>query len=231
MMTHLTNALRRMAPGRVRRVLLARILLALAAAAPLAACQTRPMQVAQDDDSAWYIGTKADKPYDIPLVDTARLDPKYRRQQVSYNGPEQPGTIVVDIDKRQLLLVQADGTAMQYGVGVGKAGFSWKGEARVGRKGVWPDWSPTVTMVSLNPDLPRVRKGGLDNPLGARALYLYQGNRDILFRIHGTNEPWSIGEQLSSGCVRMLNEDIADLYERVPVGTRVLVKRNGKYRV
>jgi lipoprotein-anchoring transpeptidase ErfK/SrfK len=119
---------------------------------------------------------------------------------------------------------------MQYGVGVGKAGFSWKGEARVGRKGVWPDWSPTATMVSLNPDLPRTRKGGLDNPLGARALYLYQGNRDILFRIHGTNEPWSIGEQMSSGCVRMLNEDIADLYERVPVGTRVLVKRSGKYR-
>jgi len=226
MMTRLTTAMRRVAWSRIRG-----ILLVLTAAAPMAACQTRPMQVAQDDDSAWYIGTQADKPFDIPLVDTQRLDPKYRRQQVSYNGPEQPGTILVDIDKRQLLLVQADGTAMQYGVGVGKAGFSWKGEARVGRKGVWPDWSPTTTMVSLNPDLPRLRKGGLDNPLGARALYLYQGNRDILFRIHGTNEPWSIGEQLSSGCVRMLNEDIADLYERVPVGTRVLVKRNGKYRV
>ena len=210
-----------------------RTLIAALALVPLAACQSRgPVQVAQtDDEAAWYIGTKPDQPYDVPLVDTGRLDPKYRRQVVSYNGPEKPGTIVVDIDERQLTLVQAEGTAIRYGVGVGKLGFSWKGEARVGRKGVWPDWSPTTTMVSLNPDLPRTRKGGLDNPLGARALYLYQGNRDILFRIHGTNEPWSIGEQMSSGCVRMLNEDIVDLYERVPVGTRVLVKRNGRYRV
>jgi len=100
----------------------------------------------------------------------------------------------------------------------------------VGRKGVWPDWAPTARMVSLKPDLPRHRKGGLDNPLGARALYLYQGNRDILFRIHGTNEPWSIGDQVSSGCIRMLNEDILDLYKRVPVGTTVLVRRSGRGR-
>lgn len=207
-----------------------RLVLGLLVIAPLAACNSRgPVNVA-DDDAAWYTGTMPDKPFDVPLVDKSRLDPKYRRQVVRYTGPEKPGTIVVDIDNRQIALVQEDGTAIQYGVGVGKAGFSWKGEARVARKGVWPDWSPTVTMVSLNPDLPRTRKGGLDNPLGARALYLYQGNRDTLFRIHGTNEPWSIGEQLSSGCVRMLNEDIVDLYERVPVGTQVLVKRNGRYR-
>ncbi|WP_336487187.1 L,D-transpeptidase [Methylobacterium nigriterrae] len=210
----------------IRRILIAAMLIA-----PLAACNQRgPINVAADDDSAWYIGTMPDKPYDVPLVDTSRLDPKYRRRTVAYAGPERPGTIVVDIDQRQLALVQEGGTAVQYGVGVGKLGFSWKGEARVGRKGVWPDWSPTTTMVSLNPDLPRTRKGGLDNPLGARALYLYQGNRDILFRIHGTNEPWSIGEQMSSGCIRMLNEDIVDLYERVPVGATVLVKRNGRYR-
>lgn len=210
-----------------------RIILAALAVAPLAACQSRgPAQLAAtDEEAAWYIGTKPDKPHDIPLVDTGRLDPKYRRQVVRYTGPEAPGTIVVDIDNRQLALVQAEGTAIQYGIGVGKLGFSWKGEARVGRKGVWPDWSPTTTMVSLNPDLPRTLKGGVENPLGARALYLYQGNRDTLFRLHGTNEPWSIGEQMSSGCVRMLNEDIADLFERVPVGTRVLVKRNGRYRV
>ncbi|GJD87345.1 MULTISPECIES: L,D-transpeptidase [Methylobacterium] len=210
-----------------------RTLLAALAVAPLAACQSRgPAQLAATpEEAAWYVGTKPDKPHDIPLVDTGRLDPKYRRQVVRYTGLEAPGTIVVDIDNRQLTLVQAEGTAIQYGIGVGKLGFSWKGEARVGRKGVWPDWSPTTTMVSLNPDLPRTLKGGLENPLGARALYLYQGNRDTLFRLHGTNEPWSIGEQMSSGCVRMLNEDIADLYERVPVGTRVLVKRNGRYRV
>jgi lipoprotein-anchoring transpeptidase ErfK/SrfK len=209
-----------------------RVLLSLLVIAPLAACNSRgPMTVAQDDEAAWYTGSMPDKPYDVPLVDTSRLDPKYRRQVVRYTGAEKPGTIVVDIDNRQLALVQEDGTARQYGIGVGKLGFSWKGEAKVGRKGVWPDWSPTTTMVSLNPDLPRTRKGGVDNPLGARALYLYQNNRDILFRIHGTNEPWSIGEQMSSGCVRMLNEDIVDLFERVPVGTRVLVRRNGKYRV
>jgi lipoprotein-anchoring transpeptidase ErfK/SrfK len=206
------------------------VLLALLASLSLSACQTRPGQLAQDDDSAWYIGAKADKPFDIPLVDTGRLDPKYRRQTVAYTGLEPAGTIVVDIDQRQLFLVQEGGSALRYGVGVGKQGFSWRGEARVGRKGVWPDWSPTPTMVSLNPDLPRTRKGGLDNPLGARALYLYQGNRDILFRIHGTNEPWSIGEQMSSGCVRMLNEDVADLYERVPVGARVVVKRGTRTR-
>ena len=120
---------------------------------------------------------------------------------------------------------------MRYGVGVGKQGFSWKGAATVGRKAVWPDWGPTATMVSLKPDLPRFQKGGLDNPLGARALYLYQNGRDILFRIHGTNEPWTIGDQVSSGCIRMLNEDIADLYGRVPVGTTVLVRRNGRWRM
>ena len=208
-----------------------RSLLVIAAIAPLAACQTGgPQSAALDDEAAWYIGAKPDQPYDVPLVDTSRLDPKYRRQTVRYTGAEKPGTIVVDIDKRQLALVQEDGTAIRYGVGVGKLGFSWKGEARVGRKGVWPDWHPTTTMVSLHPDMDRSRKGGLDNPLGARALYLYQGNRDILFRIHGTNEPWSIGEQMSSGCVRMLNEDIVDLYERIPVGTQVLVRRGGRDR-
>jgi lipoprotein-anchoring transpeptidase ErfK/SrfK len=208
-----------------------RLILGLLFIAPLAACNARgPVNVAANDEAAWYTGTMPDKPFDVPLVDKTRLDPKYRRQVVRYTGPEKPGTIVVDIDARQLALVQEDGTAVQYGVGVGKLGFSWKGEARVGRKGTWPDWRPTTTMVSLNPDLPRTLKGGVDNPLGARALYLYQGPRDILFRIHGTNEPWSIGEQMSSGCVRMLNEDIVDLYERVPVGARVLVKRSGKYR-
>ncbi|ACL57802.1 L,D-transpeptidase [Methylobacterium nodulans] len=210
-----------------------RILTVLLAALPLAACNARgPVKVAaMDEDAAWYIGTMPDQPYDVPLVDRSRIDPKYRRQVVAYNGPEKPGTIVVDIDERLLYLVQDNGEAIRYGVGVGKQGFSWKGVATVGRKGVWPDWGPTATMVSLNPDLPRLRKGGLDNPLGARALYLYQGGRDILFRIHGTSEPWSIGEQLSSGCVRMLNEDIVDLYSRVPVGTTVLVKRHGKFRV
>jgi len=211
----------------IRRLLIAALL-----SAPLAACQTAQQQpVATADDSAWYIGTKPDKPHDIPLVDRRKMDSKYARQTVEYKGPEKPGSIVVDIDERMLYLVQPEGKAIRYGVGVGKQGFSWKGLASVGRKGVWPNWSPTKTMVGIKPDLPRYMEAGLDNPLGARALYLYQDGRDILFRIHGTNEPWSIGEQVSSGCVRMLNEDVADLYDRVPVGTTVYVKRNGRYRV
>ncbi|MGO4523725.1 L,D-transpeptidase [Microvirga sp. 2MCAF35] len=213
----------------IRRLLIAALL-----SAPLAACQTaqqQPNAVAATDDSAWYIGTMPDKPHDIPLVDRRLMDAKYARQTVEYKGPEKAGSIVVDIDERMLYLVQSDGKAMRYGVGVGKQGFSWRGTASVGRKGVWPNWSPTKTMVGIKPELPRYVEAGLDNPLGARALYLYQDGHDILFRIHGTNEPWSIGEQVSSGCVRMLNEDVADLYERVPVGTTVYVKRNGRYRV
>jgi lipoprotein-anchoring transpeptidase ErfK/SrfK len=124
--------------------------------------------------SGWYVGSLPDEPYSIPLVDRSRMRPELNRQVVPYRGGERPGTIVVDIDDRFLYLVQGDGTATRYGVGVGKQGFSWKGAATVGRKAAWPDWGPTATMVSLKPDLPRFQKGGLDNPLGARALYLYQ---------------------------------------------------------
>ena len=212
-----------------------RLLLSTMAGMPLAACMTpptpNPAATAEDDLSGWYVGSLPDEPHPIPLVDRSRMRPELNRQIVPYQGGERPGTIVVDIDERFLYLVQGDGAAVRYGVGVGKQGFSWRGVATVGRKGVWPAWSPTSTMVSLKPDLPRYREAGLDNPLGARALYLHQNGRDILFRIHGTNEPWSIGEQVSSGCVRMLNEDVVDLYERVPVGTTVYVKRNGRYRV
>ncbi len=213
-----------------------RALLAGLAATPLAACNTVPYNpqlaaAGNDDLSAWYTGTMPDGEHQIPIVDKARVKPEYRRQTVAWSGGQSPGTIVVDIDDRLLYLVQGGGTAIRYGVGVGRQGFSWKGTATVGRKGVWPDWSPTTTMVSLKPNLPRHMKGGIDNPLGARALYLHQDGRDILFRIHGTDEPWSIGQAVSSGCVRMLNEDIHDLYNRVPVGTTVMVRRSGRARV
>jgi len=211
-----------------------RLFLGALASAPLAACQTQVAQSvppAADDDSAWYIGAMEDKPFNVPLVDRSRMRPELNRQTVAYTGSEKPGTIVVDIDQRFLYLVQDGGQAIRYGVGVGRQGFSWRGTAYVGRKGVWPAWSPTSTMVSLKPELPRYRDAGLDNPLGARALYLYQDGHDTLFRIHGTNEPWSIGEQVSSGCVRMLNEDVVDLYNRVPSGTTVYVKRGGRNRV
>jgi len=212
-----------------------RALLAAFAGAPLAACNTvkqaETAPVADDEYAGWYVGTMPDKPFDVPLVDKNRIPEQWRRQRVAYTGTEAPGTVVVDIDKRFLYLVQPGGEAIRYGVGVGREGFSWRGIARIGRKAVWPSWSPTPTMVKLRPDLPRFMQGGIDNPLGARALYLYQGDRDILFRIHGTNEPWSIGQAVSSGCIRMLNEDVVDLYERVNIGTTVLVKRGGQLRV
>jgi lipoprotein-anchoring transpeptidase ErfK/SrfK len=205
-----------------------RTLLAGLSVAPLAACNTvryDPGLAETDDLSSWYVGSIPDGEHEIPVVDKARIKPQYRRQTVAWSGGQRPGTIIVDIDDRLLYLVQDGGTALRYGVGVGRQGYSWRGTAVVGRKGVWPNWSPTTTMVSLKPNLPRYMKGGVDNPLGARALYLHQGGRDILFRIHGTNEPWSIGDAMSSGCIRMLNEDIHDLYNRVPVGTTVMVRR------
>lgn len=185
-------------------------------------------EVEEVDTSEWYVGTMPDKPYDIPLVDRSKMDPKFERQEVAYNGKEPVGSIVVDIDRKFLYFIESEGKAVRYGIGVGRLGFSWRGNAIVGRKGVWPHWTPTETMRKVLPNLPAGMEGGLDSPLGARAMYLYQDGRDIMFRIHGTNEPWSIGEQVSSGCVRLLNEDVADLYERVKIGTQVFV-RNSKH--
>jgi lipoprotein-anchoring transpeptidase ErfK/SrfK len=136
---------------------------------------------------------------------------------------EPAGTIVIDTSSRHLYLVQPGGGAIQYGIGVGRQGFTWKGVAHVGRKSEWPRWIPPKEMLQRRPDLPDEMEGGLDNPLGARALYLFQGNKDTLFRIHGTNEPDSIGNAVSSGCIRMMNADAIDLYQRVKVGTRVVV--------
>lgn len=167
----------------------------------------------------------------LALGDTGRghvpaLEPKYRRQIVGYAGSEPAGAIVVDPHRRFLYLVLQNGRALRYGVGVGRQGFSWSGRATIRRKAQWPTWTPTSRMIERNPELARWAggmPGGPDNPLGARALYLYQGKRDTLYRIHGTNEPWSIGRAVSSGCIRLLNGDITDLYVRVPLGTPVLV--------
>lgn len=136
---------------------------------------------------------------------------------------EPPGTIVIDTHSRHLYLIRPNGQAIQYGIGVGRQGFEWKGSARVGRKAEWPRWIPPKEMLQRRPDLPESMDGGLENPLGARALYLFQGNKDTLFRIHGTNEPDTIGKAVSSGCIRMMNADVIDLYQRVGVGTRVVV--------
>ena len=134
-----------------------------------------------------------------------------------------PGTIVVDTRGRHLYYVQKDGMAIQYGIGVGRQGFAWKGIAYVGRKAEWPRWIPPKDMLKRRPDLPTEMAGGLGNPLGARALYLFEHNKDTLFRIHGTNEPDTIGKAVSSGCIRMMNGDVMDLYQRVGVGARVVV--------
>lgn len=134
-----------------------------------------------------------------------------------------PGAITIDTRRRALYYSLGDGRAIRYGIGVGRDGFRWSGRAQVGRKAAWPSWTPPAAMLKRRPDLPRFMEGGIENPLGARALYLYQGKKDTLFRIHGTNEPWTIGQAVSSGCIRMLNDDVKDLYNRVRVGARVVV--------
>jgi lipoprotein-anchoring transpeptidase ErfK/SrfK len=147
------------------------------------------------------------------------IDPKFLRQTVAYSGREVPGTIIVDTTNKFLYLIERDGTALRYGIGVGRPGFLWSGTKTITAKREWPDWIPPAEMLARRPDLPRYMPGGVDNPLGARALYLGSS----LYRIHGSNEPWTIGTNVSSGCIRMRNEDVTDLYGRVKVGTKVIV--------
>jgi lipoprotein-anchoring transpeptidase ErfK/SrfK len=170
------------------------------------------------------------EPHPIPAVDVGRVERQFLRQRVAYDGSEGPGTIVVDPGSRFLYFVLENGEAMRYGVGVGREGFGWSGRATVGRKARWPTWTPPASMIRRQPELARYAggmDGGANNPLGARALYLYQDGRDTLYRLHGTNEPWSIGRAMSSGCIRLFNQDIIDLYERTPTGTRVVVRSHG----
>jgi lipoprotein-anchoring transpeptidase ErfK/SrfK len=145
---------------------------------------------------------------------------------VDFKTPEQPGTIIINTEQRALYHVQSGGEAIRYGVAVGKAGFDWAGIAKVGRKVEWPTWTPPREMIRRKPELAQWADGmpgGEENPLGARAIYLYARGRDTLFRIHGTNEPWSIGTAASSGCIRMLNEEVEILYDAIDVGTKVIV--------
>jgi hypothetical protein len=147
------------------------------------------------------------------------LPPQFRRSQVDYITREPAGTIIIDTPNTYLYLVLGNGRALRYGIGVGREGFTWSGTEHISRKAEWPDWSPPAQMIERQPYLPRFMAGGETNPLGARALYL--GN--TLYRIHGTNQPWTIGTFVSSGCIRLTNEDITDLYGRIQVGTRVIV--------
>ena len=151
-----------------------------------------------------------------------QMDSRFLPQTVAYDGPEKPGTIIIDTPHYHLLLVQSDGTARRYGIGVGRPGFTWSGVKEVSAKREWPDWRPPVEMLRRRPDLPTFMAGGPENPLGARAMYL----GSTLYRIHGSNEPETIGQAVSSGCFRMTNDDVTDLYGRVGVGTTVVVLNN-----
>jgi lipoprotein-anchoring transpeptidase ErfK/SrfK len=177
--------------------------------------------------AVWALSGCASKPQ---MTDA---DPIYRRKVVNYDTRERSGTIVVDPSEHFLYLVKGGGSALRYGVGVGREGFGWSGVATVHSKQEWPDWHPTKEYMQREPEirsnLNELQSGGLGvvagltNPLGARALYLWQANKDTLYRIHGTNEPWTIGKNVSSGCIRLTNEDIIDLYDRTAVGTKVVV--------
>jgi lipoprotein-anchoring transpeptidase ErfK/SrfK len=159
-------------------------------------------------------------PTQVEIVRPRRgVSSEFRRAEIDYGGPHAPGTVIVDTPSRFLYLVQPGGRALRYGIGVGRPGFEWSGVKHVTRKAHWPSWRPPAEMRKRRPDLPDFMEGGESNPLGARALYLGSS----LYRIHGTNEPHTIGQNVSSGCIRMMNEDVIDLYDRVGVGTKVIV--------
>jgi lipoprotein-anchoring transpeptidase ErfK/SrfK len=153
--------------------------------------------------------------------DSVELDPQFRKTAVLYRTSEAPGTIIVVTAERHLYLVQGNGRALRYGIGVGREGFQWQGLVNITRKAEWPDWTPPPEMIARQPYLPRFMAGGPGNPLGARAMYL----GTTVYRIHGTNRPDTIGTAVSSGCFRLVNADVADLYERVPVGTKVIIRQ------
>ncbi len=196
------------------------LLLAVAGMMFAAIATTAPVETA----SAQSQTTASDV---APKVRSREVPAKYQRRSVRFTTNEAPGTIIVDTNNKFLYYVDGKNRATRYGIGVGREGFGWSGEVKVGRKAEWPTWTPPAEMRAREArrgiKLPVVMPGGKDNPLGARALYLYKGGRDTIFRIHGTNQPWSIGLNLSSGCIRMMNKDVEHLYARAPVGTKVVV--------
>ncbi|HEY9215427.1 MAG TPA: L,D-transpeptidase [Ancylobacter sp.] len=208
-----------------------RRLFMLAAPAFLAGCTTtRPPLVSLGIDpsyAAMYAAIDTE-PFPVPAVDISKIDPRFLRQEVAFRTNEQPGTVVVDPNERHAYLVMANGRALRYGVGVGKEeGFNFRGNGIIARKAVWPRWTPTPDMIRREPERYGQYAGGLPggpgNPLGPRALYLYKNGQDTLYRLHGTTEPWTIGTMVSSGCIRFINQDIIDLYRRVPTGSKVVV--------
>ncbi|MDA4847625.1 L,D-transpeptidase [Hoeflea sp. E7-10] len=164
---------------------------------------------------------------DVIQVSTKRPKQQFLRKKVRLDTKERPGTIIIDTSRKFLYFVEGNGRATRYGVGVGREGFGWAGTVKVGRKAEWPDWRPPAQMIARERKkgriIPTYMKGGINNPLGARALYLHRGGRDTIYRIHGTNQPWTIGQNMSSGCIRMMNSDVKHLYRRTPVGAKVIV--------
>ncbi len=195
--------------------------MAATAAASLAGCSVT--------NSTYFsnaYASRADGAFTLPTVPVSKIPAQFRRQEVSYASKHKPGTIIVDTPNRHLYFVLSDTRAIRYGIGVGRDGFRWAGDAKIGWKREWPVWTPPAEMIGRKPELAKYRGGmqpGLDNPLGARALYLTQGGRDTGYRLHGSPEWWSIGQAMSSGCIRLVNQDIIDLYDRAQPGAKVVV--------
>ncbi|WP_439651486.1 L,D-transpeptidase [Maritalea mediterranea] len=211
-----------------------------AMSAVLTGCGARSAKVAEGpkvntpDPAELRYASFTDSGYTVPSIPANRLDRKYWRQVVDDPFGEVPGTIVVDTPNRFLYLTLDNGQAMRYGIGVGKAGFTWSGRAKIQFKRPWPTWTPPKEMIEREPELAKWADGqppGLDNPLGARALYIFQNGRDTLYRIHGSPEWWTIGTAASSGCIRLTNHDIVDLYDRVPKGAPIVVIPDNRIQI
>ena len=169
----------------------------------------------------------SDGGYRLPSIPQGKIAEQFKRQTVSYSSKEKPGTVIVDTGERHLYYILGDGKAVRYGIGVGKEGFEWSGTARVGLKREWPTWTPPREMIARKPELAKFASGmepGITNPLGARAMYLFNKGGDTGYRLHGTPEWWSIGKAMSSGCIRLMNQDVIDLYNRVETGAKVIVR-------
>jgi len=215
-------------------MLMNRRLFVLGAPLVVAGCASQPVvgpQAAAPIDPHWraMYGEIDGEAHPVEPVDLTQINEKYLRREIDYPSHEAPGTVIVDPSARYAYLIQGGGRAIRYGVGVGKTeAFNFHGVATIGRKAEWPHWTPTGKMIARDPErygpVAAGMSGGEDNPLGARALYLYRGGKDTFYRLHGTTEPYSIGTMVSSGCIRFLNQDIIDLYQRVPVGAKVIVR-------
>jgi lipoprotein-anchoring transpeptidase ErfK/SrfK len=223
--------------GRIgRTIMMNRRIAALGLPWFLAGCTGSRLDLGQSlglDIGSGIYGAVEGEPFPVPAIDLRRINPNFLRREVAYHSDERPGTVIVDPSARYAFVVEGEGRAIRYGVGVGRTeAFNFRGTALIGRKSKWPDWTPTAAMIAREParygPYAGGLAGGLNNPLGPRALYLYSHGVDTHYRLHGTIQPWTIGTMVSSGCIRFINQDIIDLYDRVPVGSRVIVLPAGE---